>query len=564
MSEKLRPLPEPVVQPDGSLSVRSVATPASFDIRGAVTVASTRVIPVIFVPGIGGSNLKVRRNVKLPEHHPLNPGEAAWRPPVDLVDALAERRQWERRNPAQRQMILHPGLVEVDGGGSLAYRPGELSNDEMRARGWGEIYPGAYGTLLFELQSHLDRSFRVNVLKQREVRIYWKMVMQANPARWGLRDVDHVTEQELEHFARFQYPVYGFGYNWLASCRDAADRLVGRINEIIGYWTGRRHECSKVILVTHSMGGLVARAAAKQIPDRIAGVVHGVMPAHGAPVAYRRIACGTETASPDAPPLEQARGRVFATIAGDRPELTTPVLAVSPGVLQLLPTHEYPRPWLFLKVPGAGEQAGAAGAVLSLPEGDPYAFYRDTSAWYSMIALNLVDPAGMYKNTPGGAGSIVDDAVAEAEAFHKEVLTRVEAQDGQNAKVAYYHDQTYAFYGVDSMHPSYRTITWIASNKSPLRVPLTAANLRRAALLRRADGGAREVAIEGAATLRFSISAPDGAGDDTVPSESGRAPEGKVKRAFATKGYAHQASYDDPHMLLLLRHLIVKIVQAQP
>jgi pimeloyl-ACP methyl ester carboxylesterase len=86
--------------------------------------------------------------------------------------------------------------------------------------------------------------------------------------------------------------------------RQSSERLEKRMLEIIEFWTQPNGAATKVILVTHSMGGLVARACAKRIPDKIAGVIHGVMPALGAPAAYRRMACGTESSSPDYGPLD--------------------------------------------------------------------------------------------------------------------------------------------------------------------------------------------------------------------------------------------------------------------
>ncbi|NNG25448.1 PGAP1-like alpha/beta domain-containing protein [Telluria aromaticivorans] len=75
--------------------------------------------------------------------------------------------------------------------------------------------------------------------------------------------------------------------SWLQDCKTSAEMLEKRIHQIIDSWTNAKRQCSKLILVTHSMGGLVARACAKRIPTKLAGVIHGVMPALGAPVAYR-------------------------------------------------------------------------------------------------------------------------------------------------------------------------------------------------------------------------------------------------------------------------------------
>jgi predicted alpha/beta hydrolase family esterase len=64
--------------------------------------------------------------------------------------------------------------------------------------------------------------------------------------------------------------------------------------------TRPRHALSrragKVIIVTHSMGGLVARYASQVsgAKDKILGIVHGVIPDLGSPAAYRRMKVGAK------------------------------------------------------------------------------------------------------------------------------------------------------------------------------------------------------------------------------------------------------------------------------
>lgn len=562
MTEKTRRVLDPIVEPDGTLVVHSVTTPEDFDIRARTTIGSTKVIPVIFIPGIMGTNLRVRQGVKLPDGIDLKPGEAAWRPPNNLQDALYESRKWKSRDPGQRQKILNARILEVDDGGDLAVSACGLSNEVMRERGWGEIYTGAYGTLLFELQSHLDKTFRLNALKKREIRSYWKEVMECHPSHWGLRRVEHITEPELEKYAQYQYPVYAVGYNWLQSCADSAERLVKRIGEITEYWSSRKHQCTKVILITHSMGGLVARAAAKQVPDKIAGVIHGAMPALGAPVAFRRIVGGLETSNPKDGYKEDFAAKIFAEIGGETTLETTPVMAASAGILQLLPTHLYPKPWLFLRSVSSLNKKDTYHDLVALPRGDPYAMYRDTKSWYRMINPALADPAGLYKRKKEGAAVMISTAIDEAERFHKEVLTKTAERNGKKISVPYYHDNTFAFYGADSERRTFSRICWLARETANDRVPLTANNIHKAMLLGNGPSGAREVEVEGRYRLRFEIEHQDASGDDTVPECSGAGPEAHVKQVFRTVGYSHQGSFQSRKMLLLTRHLIVKIVQG--
>jgi hypothetical protein len=77
-----------------------------------------------------------------------------------------------------------------------------------------------------------------------------------------------------------------------------------------------------------------------------------------------------------------------------------------------------------------------------------------------------------------------------------------------------------------------------------------------------APDGARIVEVEGKYRLRFAPELQDAPGDDTVPQQSGAGPADHVALVFPTRGYGHQESFQDSNMVLLTRHLIVKIVQG--
>jgi pimeloyl-ACP methyl ester carboxylesterase len=552
MTEKIRRIHDPTVEPDGSQVVHSVATPESFDIRAGTTIGSNKVIPVIFVPGIMGTNLRVRREVKLPEGYPLEPGDPAWRPPNSKAEGLWEVHKWSNRGPAERQLILNPNFVEVDDTGELDIGSCSLTREVMRERGWGEIFHGSYGGLLYELQSHLDMTFRVNALGQREIREHWKTVMKCDPWRqWGARNVERVTEAELVAYAAYQYPLYAVGYNWLQSCAVSAKRLERRVNEIIRWWQGRKYECAHVILVTHSMGGLVARACAKNIPGLIAGVIHGVMPARGAPVAYRRIVGGTEKSSPSNDAYENYVAEKFAQMAGQTTAETTPVMATSPGVLELLPNQLYPRPWLHVRVMRTTGKKHYAYDYLHLPKEDnPYDFYRDTKSWYRLINPALADPRGLYVRRLGGVGKVIANAIGAAEKFHRELGD-------------HYHKPSFAFYGNDKSRLSYGQIRWVAHEvPASTNLALTCGNVEKARFVGQTEDGARIVEVEGKCRLRFDLDQQDSPGDDTVPQQSGAGPAAHITQIFPTVGYGHQDGFGNSNMILLTRHLIVKIVQG--
>jgi len=88
-------------------------------------------------------------------------------------------------------------------------------------------------------------------------------------------------------FVAARHPVWAFGYDWRQSNASHAARLNAFIDEVL-----ETERAQQVILVTHSMGGLVVRAALPLIADRVLGVVHTVQPAVGAVAAARRVHTG--------------------------------------------------------------------------------------------------------------------------------------------------------------------------------------------------------------------------------------------------------------------------------
>jgi hypothetical protein len=298
------------------------------------------------------------------------------------------------------------------------------------------------------------------------------------------------------------------------------------------------------------MGGLVARACAKRIPDKIAGVIHGVMPALDAPAAYRRMTCGTEA--------QDIVGKFTAMILGATTYDTTPVLATSPGPLELLPNHLYPRPWLHVSVMQPSGIAGVRDSALDylrLPNEispNPYDLYRDTRRWYRLVDPGLADPAAKFarKNRTGGVKKAIQDAVDVAERFHM-----VHLGD-------YYHPNTYAFYGADPEQLAFGQVRWVGRKPSASHTVLTTANVSTGKFSRHDAEGGRQVDLGPGCTVLFRPAAPDICGDRTVPCQSGAGPAGKIQHLFETRGYDHQGSYNNEDMLKLTLRLIVRIVQG--
>lgn len=538
-AEPTRPLP--AAQPDCDGNFRATAHLSSVDCktRALLRIPSSKVIPVIVIPGIMGSNLCATRDPSKPANKALNPGEAAWRPPNGMSEGLDEADKWEVRKPNLRQQILDGETLDVDDSGLLPGTPDpQVPFDAavLRERGWGQVHASSYGLLLSSLELHLNSVFRPlwgKPLLQKK----WHSLERWDRGLWNVPNdagvTAKLTDAQLKQFAQYHYPVYALGYNWLQSNALSADRLERRIHEIIKFWTERKQQCSQVILVTHSMGGLVARACAKRIPDKILGIVHGVMPALGAPVCYRRIACGTEADG-------YAAGK-FADIARRTQADTTAVMATAAGPLELLPNNRYPKPWLHATFETSD---GKRFAHLSLPNGNVYDMYRDTRSWYRMIDPALADPADKFR-TPDKVAEMIKKAVAQAEHFHTTLLGD------------YYHPNSYAFYSDDPGHLSFGSCRWhaVKAASPPEKSVLATGTL----ISRNAETGGRTVKFSNGSTVHFNPSVQDGPGDGTVPQQSGMGPAQGVKQLFRTRGYDHQGGYANESMLFLTLQLIAKV-----
>ena len=243
----------------------------------AVCLAEPRhAIPVIFVPGVMGSNLK-----------PLTGNKAVW-----LLDSSGSMANWLAKGPSARKAILRPEITTVFPGGKVSedtpYPP-----EELRRRGWGEVGYMSYGDYLAQLHRQLHGD--TDCIHRRGPR--FELVGKALGAEKGEQAI---SQEDVLHSYRLYLPVHAFGYNWLQDNKESARLLGLRINDVIRrYVKEEGKHCTQVILVTHSMGGLVARYCSElfNYRSKILGIVHGVMPAIAAAV-YRRMKAGPRVAAP--------------------------------------------------------------------------------------------------------------------------------------------------------------------------------------------------------------------------------------------------------------------------
>jgi hypothetical protein len=129
-------------------------------------------------------------------------------------------------------------------------------------------------------------------------------------------------------------PVYAFAYDWRQPNRATALKLSNFIDQVL-----QKEGASQVAIVTHSMGGLVARAAylSPSLAAKTSGAVHSAQPSNGAVVAYRRFLTGCRS------PYDGTD--VFAffinIIMGNTREEYAALMSGIPAAVELLPNNQY-------------------------------------------------------------------------------------------------------------------------------------------------------------------------------------------------------------------------------
>jgi peptidoglycan hydrolase-like protein with peptidoglycan-binding domain len=200
-------------------------------------VSRDTVVPVIVLPGVMGTRLRFPPAVNLPD----------WDPDSGLTML-----KWFGASGADKLTGLNvasPAMIIVDSGDANRHR-----------RGWDQIADRHYSPLLLGIENALNTV-----------------------------DPFHRTLG----FPILRCPAWVFGYDWRQSNAihaTALEAMVSRVCEI--------ERAEQVILVTHSMGGLVARWAIAMrtgLSARIKGVIHVVQPSCGAVVAARRFRTGFTT-----------------------------------------------------------------------------------------------------------------------------------------------------------------------------------------------------------------------------------------------------------------------------
>ncbi|MEM7199355.1 MAG: hypothetical protein AAF628_03760 [Planctomycetota bacterium] len=136
--------------------------------------------------------------------------------------------------------------------------------------------------------------------------------------------------------------VYCFGYDWRDTNWRSGKLLANKIKEI-----RRRHRDEKVLIVTHSMGGLVTRCACALLEregkgaaeKNVLGVVHTMQPANGTPLAYCQFKQGAKP-SHWIPSITDA---VLGAILGWDPIQFAAIASGTRAPFELMPNRDHVR-----------------------------------------------------------------------------------------------------------------------------------------------------------------------------------------------------------------------------
>lgn len=590
---------------DGVPSARAVLTPDSDQRCKEVHVDPRPPIPVIFIPGVMGTLLSNRDS-----------GEEIWAPPnLDSVTSgiagvFAVIAGWFA-SATKRATRYDPLLAVVDPRGPVKVThnglTSGLSEDEARRRGWSTVHRWSYQPTLMWLEHTLNHPMLGGVPQGEWAQgdpkgkaAALKAVLGTHPRDYGGHGPGDAITAESETFkalCRYRYPVYAIGYNFLQSNQlsgqqvldgmDFEDPSTKKTVRIMGIREiCRENDSEKAIIITHSMGGLVARMASQVCggAGSMYGVVHGAQPATGAPLFAKRFRTGGE-------------GNTFkdrlvnkSLLGRDDAEFVA-VVSNAEGPMELSPMPDYHdrKPW-WIFVDKAGNERMALPTQSALDE----LYIND--AWYGLLPdPSLLDPAGIVKRRLEE-----EDSPLSVHEHFKETMGAV--VDRQTVLINNYHPNTYAMYGDGALKSStagstqttpqlevskleeelqtWGKVVW----QGDLPEGVTEADLKAAKLVGDDHHGVLTVVVRGQ-TVRFTVqqqavaSKDRGkdngiiAGDGTVPAWSAAA-QGRgltsrsmgnsngVQMVFIQGGYEHQFCFDHPWTRWATLYSVARIAQS--
>lgn len=439
-----------------------------------------------------------------------------------------------------------------------------------RWRGWSEVlFAGAYGEMLQKTEFFMN-----NITKKGQILPHWKIdpsdqatgrysygqqaypsvakLLIKNPKEFGGLSGTPIQNSDMLKIAPCWYPVHALGYNFLQSNSISAAVIAERIRGIVIGYQGCGFKCNEVILVTHSMGGLLARALihpkyGNMLNDKtvkILGIYHNVMPTLGAASAYKRMRFGFQEKSG---PLNT----LAAQVIGIDGEHATAILANTPAPLEMLPGMAYGQEWL--KVVDASDRL-----LWSWPRGKDSAlesiYLQPANAWWRLINPSWVNPANIPLNKGGGIDNVMQ-RLKDASILLKEI-----------DKI--FHPNTYASYCASKEFLSYGEITFkviegleIINSSNPENITPPPNKWK----LLTDDAKGNLTVQAGTRVLKLKLQHANSVGDETVPSDrSARHIPGNtfIHGEKSGTGYEHQNSYTHAHVLASMLYSIVQIAKT--
>jgi hypothetical protein len=434
--------------PDGTPSARTVLTVEGDKRTKEVLLDHRPPIPVIFLPGVMGTLLADKKT-----------GGTVWYPPnLDAVGsgisgAVSVVAGWFR-SAAKRGKRFDPDQAVVDPRGPIEVGGCSLTKEEARRRGWCTVHRWSYQPALAWLQNMLDNPMLAGEpigewvhgdAKGKGKKAALKSVLDTDPADYGGHGPGGTITAESDVFkslSRYRYPVYAIGYNWLQSNQVSGQQVLDGLdfkdsdNEQIIRIMGIREICrenhtDKAIIITHSMGGLVARMASQICngADDILGVIHGAQPATGAPLFAKRFRTGGE-------------GFTNGSLMGRNDAEFVAIASNAEGPMELSPMPDYNNGdpwWIFVDKNGKERMA--------LPEQSALNELYINDTWYGLLPdTSLLDPAGIVKQQ-------LDDQKNPSSVYEHFKKTMRAVVKRQTLLADNYHPNTYAMYGNGALKP---------------------------------------------------------------------------------------------------------------
>lgn len=454
-----------------------------------VPVFPTKAIPIVFLPGLMGSPLRAKGD----NGNCIRRGNRwAWFPDGTTGWTAGLKPGWNgfrNATPIERRALLDPDaswalepdaddfdedIIKAINKSLEMFTGNAMSTQEALRRGWATVYWSGYGTILSYLEKNLrlitysQDPYSAEILAMGEnVHVFepiqdaFNTVIKEEHRRFNnealKKDFPNVDPQQARNYKsyieelrpilktgrEYHYPVFAVGYNWLRCNEDSADYVYKRITSqilphvrnVLGY------TCDDgIILLTHSMGGLVARSLVRNHEDlKVLSVIHGVQPCNGAATLYARMWAGWEGGAHWYSVPSNAAGR---SLGRTRAELL-PILTQSPGAMELAPNQNYAKGWLRIY-----DLHNNNRLLKALPVNDPYSeIYLQTKNW--------LRPGSFSQMNPAAAGNL--DRLRETERGYKEVIKTV--QRFHQRIDNYFHPNTYLMYGQFNNH-----LTWGAVN----------------------------------------------------------------------------------------------------